>query len=120
MTPCIDRPAAAPQCSNDRGRAKRCSEERSMYHHRHPALLLALTIIASTLLFAPSHAQPWPTKPIRWLVPVAPGGATDVVARFLQAPIARRLNGQIIVENRTGGAGMIATQAAVTSPPDGT
>jgi tripartite-type tricarboxylate transporter receptor subunit TctC len=64
--------------------------------------------------------QPWPAKPIRWLVPVAAGGATDVVARLLQEPVAKRLGTSIIVENRPGGAGIIATQAAVTAPPDGT
>jgi tripartite-type tricarboxylate transporter receptor subunit TctC len=90
-----------------------------MRRHQHSALLAALAVAAFVLPAAPAFAQSWPTKPIRWLVPVAPGGATDVVARFLQNPVAKRLNGSIIVENRTGGAGMIATQAAVTAPPDG-
>jgi tripartite-type tricarboxylate transporter receptor subunit TctC len=66
-----------------------------------------------------SPGQSWPSKPIRWLVPVAAGGATDVVARLLQEPVARRLGTSIIVENRPGGAGIIATQATVTSAPDG-
>jgi tripartite-type tricarboxylate transporter receptor subunit TctC len=66
-----------------------------------------------------AHAQQWPSKPIRWLVPVAAGGATDVVARLLQEPVGKLLGGTIVVENRPGGAGMIATQATVTSPPDG-
>jgi tripartite-type tricarboxylate transporter receptor subunit TctC len=66
-----------------------------------------------------AHAQQWPSKPIRWLVPVAAGGATDVVARLLQEPVGKLLGGTIVVENRPGGAGVIATQATVTSPPDG-
>jgi tripartite-type tricarboxylate transporter receptor subunit TctC len=66
-----------------------------------------------------ADAQQWPNKPIRWLVPVAAGGATDVVARLLQEPVAKRLGTSIIVENRPGGAGIIATQAAVMAAPDG-
>ena len=92
--------------------------------------LVAMLVLA-TIVFSgrsaeaqPSAAQTlsgqiWPSKPIRWLVPVAAGGATDVVARLLQEPVAKRLGISIIVENRPGGAGIIATQAAVTAPPDG-
>jgi tripartite-type tricarboxylate transporter receptor subunit TctC len=82
--------------------------------------LATLTAVASQAnVIAGAQAQAWPSKPIRWLVPVAPGGATDIVARLLQGPVGKRLGGSIIVENRTGGAGIIATQAAVTSAPDG-
>ena len=65
------------------------------------------------------EAQAWPTRPIRWLVPVAAGGATDVIARLLQEPVGQRLGTTIVVENRPGGAGIIATQATVSSAPDG-
>ncbi len=80
------------------------------------ALLGASVLVA---LSSAAHAQQWPSKPIRWLVPVAAGGATDVVARLLQEPVGKLLGGTIVVENRPGGAGVIATQATVTSPPDG-
>jgi tripartite-type tricarboxylate transporter receptor subunit TctC len=84
---------------------------------------IALLVLASmTACFGPARAQPretWPSKPIRWLVPVAAGGATDVVARLLQDPVGRSLGTTIVVENRPGGAGIIATQATVTAPPDG-
>ena len=79
--------------------------------------LLAASCLAAAA--GASQAQQWPSKPIRWLVPVAPGGATDVVARLLQDPVGKLLGGTIVVENRPGGAGVIATQATVTSPPDG-
>jgi tripartite-type tricarboxylate transporter receptor subunit TctC len=80
------------------------------------ALLGASVLVA---ISSAAHAQQWPSKPIRWLVPVAAGGATDVVARLLQEPVGKLLGGTIVVENRPGGAGVIATQATVTSPPDG-
>jgi tripartite-type tricarboxylate transporter receptor subunit TctC len=82
----------------------------------------ALAIAAAALLFAQipaALAQQWPSKPIKWLVPVAPGGATDATARLLQEPVSKILGQPIIVENKPGGAGVIATEAAVRSPPDG-
>jgi tripartite-type tricarboxylate transporter receptor subunit TctC len=84
--------------------------------------LARLVLLGASCLVAISlaaQAQQWPSKPIRWLVPVAAGGATDVVARLLQEPVGKLLGGAIVVENRPGGAGVIATQATVTSPPDG-
>jgi tripartite-type tricarboxylate transporter receptor subunit TctC len=86
---------------------------------RHP---IRVALLGASVLVAISpavQAQQWPSKPIRWLVPVAAGGATDVVARLLQEPVGKLLGGTIVVENRPGGAGVIATQATVTSPPDG-
>jgi tripartite-type tricarboxylate transporter receptor subunit TctC len=70
-------------------------------------------------LSAIAHAETWPTKPIRLVVPVAPGGATDVTARLLQEPLGKALGVPIIVENRPGGAGVIATDWVVHNPPDG-
>ena len=82
----------------------------------------ALALAAAALLLMQSsatHAQQWPSKPIKWLVPVAPGGATDATARLLQEPVSKILGQPIIIENKPGGAGVIATEAAVRSPPDG-
>ncbi len=66
-----------------------------------------------------ANAQAWPSKPIRLVVPVAPGGATDVTARLLREPLSKALGVPIIVENKAGGAGVIATEWVVHSPPDG-
>src|SRR5262245_35291495 len=90
-----------------------------MSHMRRVTRLALLAAGCLVVVAGAAQAQKWPSKPIRWLVPVAPGGATDVVARLLQEPVGKLLGGTIIVENRPGGAGMIATQATVTSPPDG-
>ena len=66
-----------------------------------------------------AQAQDWPSRPIRFVVPVAPGGATDVTARLLQEPISKALGVPIIVENKPGGAGVIATESVVRSAADG-
>ena len=75
------------------------------------------------LLLIAGHAwgqEPsWPTKPIRWLVPFAPGGPADVVARILAGGLQERTGQPNIVENQPGAQGNIAHGAASKSPPDG-
>src|SRR5512140_727561 len=66
-----------------------------------------------------AQAEAWPSKPIHFVVPVAPGGATDATARLLQEPLSRGLGVPIIVENKPGGAGVIATESVVRSAADG-
>jgi tripartite-type tricarboxylate transporter receptor subunit TctC len=76
---------------------------------------------ALAALFAPSlKAQAaWPDRPIRMLVPAPGGGPTDIVARLVAEPLARALGQPIVVDNRGGGAGNIATAALATAEPDG-
>ena len=77
-------------------------------------LLLALALVP--LL---AFGQDYPSKPIRMLVPFAPGGAVDTTARVLAQAMTQRLNWQFVVENRPGGNGFIATTAVAKSPADG-
>lgn len=77
---------------------------------------------AAALLFAvsfSSFSQDYPGKPIRVLVPFAPGGAVDTTARVLAQAMTQRLNWQFVIENRPGGNGFIATTAAAKAAPDG-
>jgi tripartite-type tricarboxylate transporter receptor subunit TctC len=66
-----------------------------------------------------ARAQAYPTRPVRLLVGYAPGGATDIVARLMGQWLSERLGQPIIVENRTGAANNIATEAVANAPPDG-
>jgi tripartite-type tricarboxylate transporter receptor subunit TctC len=72
-------------------------------------------------LFSPpvSAAERFPTKPIRLIVPVPPGGGADFVARGYAARIAETLGQQIVVDNRGGAAGIIAMEAVAKAAPDG-
>jgi tripartite-type tricarboxylate transporter receptor subunit TctC len=82
---------------------------------------LHLAAGAAALPFAPcvARAQAYPTRPVRILVGIAPGGAPDIVARLIAQRLSERLGQSFIVENRPGGATNIATDAVVRAIPDG-
>src|SRR5262245_35096929 len=64
-------------------------------------------------------AQSYPTRPVRIIVPFAPGGVNDITARLIGQWLSERLRQQFIVENRPGGGGNIGIEAVVRSPADG-
>ena len=66
-----------------------------------------------------AHAQAWPAKTIRWIVPWPPGGGADVLARILQPSLSEALGQQVVIDNRGGAAGNIGAEIAAKSPPDG-
>ena len=79
------------------------------------------TILAAALIAAPLSvaAQAWPSKTVRMIVPFAPGGTTDVLARMLARRYGETLGQPFVVENRSGAGGMIGTEVAIKAPADG-
>src|ERR671926_817934 len=78
-----------------------------------------IVALAATLVAATVHAQNWPTKPVRVIVNVAPGGVADVTARVLGARLSETLGQSFVVENRPGGDGYIGFEALSRAEPDG-
>jgi tripartite-type tricarboxylate transporter receptor subunit TctC len=78
--------------------------------------LLALPLLALT---RPARAQPFPDRPVRYIVPFPPGGLTDVMARLLGAKLAEIWGRPVVVENRAGGSAMIGADAVAKAAPDG-
>ncbi len=85
-----------------------------------PARLIIACALANLLLgAAPAHAQAWPSKPIRIVVPTSPGGITDVVTRLFAPALSAHLGQPIVIENRPGGDNVIGTHYVARTPPDG-
>jgi tripartite-type tricarboxylate transporter receptor subunit TctC len=66
-----------------------------------------------------AHAQSYPSKPVRWIVPFPPGGGTDLVSRAITPKLTEAWNVQVVADNRPGSGGTIGLAAAAKSPPDG-
>ena len=80
------------------------------------------TVLAglATTLAAPAIAQaPWPNRPVKLIVPYAPGGATDTIARPWAEKLSQAFGQPFVIENRGGASGMIGAEAAARSAPDG-
>jgi tripartite-type tricarboxylate transporter receptor subunit TctC len=77
-------------------------------------LMMLLVAVAPSLA-----AQPWPSKPLRLIVPFPPGGTSDIVARLAGERLGARLGQAVVVDNRAGVAGLIGTEAAAKSAADG-
>ncbi len=76
-------------------------------------------LLLATSLALPSHAQEYPARPIRMIVAFAPGGVVDTAARVLAGKMAERPGWQFVVDNRTGGGGLIAGGITAKAQPDG-
>ncbi|MDB5852439.1 MAG: hypothetical protein JWR22_480 [Herminiimonas sp.] len=79
----------------------------------HAACVLPLLVVGT------AHAQSWPAKPIRLIVPYAVGGSTDSTARLIAKSLGQRLGQPVVVENRAGAGGAIGQEIVAKSPADG-
>jgi tripartite-type tricarboxylate transporter receptor subunit TctC len=77
---------------------------------------ISIFALASSMAFAQA---PYPNKPVKMIVPFAPGGASDFVARIIAPKMGDLLGQQIVIENKAGASGNIGMEAAAKSPPDG-
>ena len=78
-----------------------------------------LIAFALALLVLPALAQTYPTKPVRIIVPFAPGGGSDFIARFMAQRLTESFGSQVIVDNKPGAGGVLGIEQGVKSPADG-
>ncbi|HEX2546001.1 MAG TPA: tripartite tricarboxylate transporter substrate-binding protein, partial [Ramlibacter sp.] len=81
--------------------------------------LVRIALLCLATLLAPAHAQEWPSRPIRLIVPFPPGGPTDFISREAAEILRQELKQAVVVENRPGGNGTLGLGVLAKSPPDG-
>jgi tripartite-type tricarboxylate transporter receptor subunit TctC len=86
---------------------------------RRRFLHLAAAAVALPAVSQIAWGQTYPSRPVRWIVPGPPGGATDIFARLMGQWLSERLGQPFVLENRPGGGGNIATEAVTRAPADG-
>jgi tripartite-type tricarboxylate transporter receptor subunit TctC len=106
---------------NARAVMKRRSTAPSTFLLRCTATALGLSALTSGFCAQPpgEQAADYPSKPVRFLVGVAPGGGTDFVARLIAQDLTKKWTQPVIVDNRTGASGIVAMELTAKAPPDG-
>jgi tripartite-type tricarboxylate transporter receptor subunit TctC len=81
--------------------------------------MLVAVVLTTCAVLAWAQTQPYPTRPVRLIVPFAPSGSTDILARIVGAKLSRSLGQQFVVDNRPGAGGNIGVEVAAKAPADG-
>ncbi len=79
----------------------------------------SLVVGAAALAAAPARADAFPSKPIRWVIPFAPGGNYDVTSRLVAEPMGKLLGQTVLIDNRPGAGGVVGLEAVANAPADG-
>ena len=80
---------------------------------------LSALLAAGVMTARPADAQNYPARPVKLVVPYAPGGPNDIMARLVAQKLGERLGKQLVVENHVGGSGSIGTDQVARAEPDG-
>jgi tripartite-type tricarboxylate transporter receptor subunit TctC len=89
------------------------------YNIKHCATITTTVALLTALSSTLAHAQAWPSKPIRIVVPYTPGGSSDIIARAVSQPLAEALKTTVIVENKPGANGNTGTDSVAKASADG-
>ena len=84
-----------------------------------PSSLRLAALLCAAALAAPAHAQEWPAKPVKIVVPFAAGGSSDQFARLLAAELSATFKQQFFIENRAGSRGALGSAQVARAEPDG-
>jgi tripartite-type tricarboxylate transporter receptor subunit TctC len=84
-----------------------------------PAATRIVLAAALTIVMAVVHAQDFPSKPMRWIVPFPAGGPADILSRLVADRFSENVGQRVLIDNRVGASGIIGTEIAVKAPPDG-
>ena len=92
---------------------------REIHVSRRRLIAGAAALVASPLVARAARAETWPTRPVKFVVPFAAGGTTDILARVVAAKVSEEYGQQFVVENKTGAGGNIAADFVAKAEPDG-
>ncbi len=90
-----------------------------MAHNMRPSSIARLTLVMLALTSGSVAAQEFPSRPVRFVVPYAAGGSGDMLARLVGSKLSSMWGQQVVIDNRPGGGGLIGTEFAARSEPDG-
>jgi tripartite-type tricarboxylate transporter receptor subunit TctC len=86
---------------------------------RFPRSVLALLLLAAAFAAPAQAPQPYPSRPIKWVVPYTPGGITDTVTRILAAKLQEAVGQPIVIENKPGAYSIVGADLVAKCPADG-